>query len=1116
MVKARIDDSDVQLKAGDVPTYYGRPLAIAVVVFISLMLLSVFFISSIERRVDDISKQKTLEFSRNYATIFELNLQRSLSAAIILGGFIEDQNGDMKNFERQAQIIYFSLGGISNLQLAPDAIVQKIFPFRDGDEKAIGHNLIADDARRIEADLAIRTRSMTVAGPFKLVQGGTAIVGRYPVFVPIDSPFLTFGNSAPLDYGLQGNHRFWGYSTVLIDFERMLELSGLQQLPAQGYGYNLWRIHPDTGEVAVISASSEPLSDEKISREIQLPNAVWMLEIEQLRDLGNTYTGLIRWITATLISMVSAILMYFLTLWPERIRQIVRIRTNELQAATGHLETITSQYESILDSAAEGIYGVDSGGNVIFANPAALVAFGGLSNDIVGHSQYAKILRVAVDGSIYNRNDCSIQRSIVVGKQVHVQHALFCKVDGTQFSVEYTCSPVSKGDQELAAVIVFRDTSERALLEAELRLTSYAFDTSNAILIADKSGRILRANEAFTTMTGFVISDIKDKKFDFFTYVQEQSTNYVQISDHVNKSGTWTGEIVAERKNKKQFTCIATINRVVDPNGEISNYVMHVQDITYRKEAEQELKEQKNKAEAANKSKSEFLAMMSHEIRTPLSGVMGLLDLLSRTSIDEKQKQYIETAKDSGDALLTVINDVLDFSKMEADKLELEESVFDPVPLINSVSLLMAPRAQAKGLVFLTETSGDMPEIIKGDPGRMRQILLNLVSNAIKFTTSGSVILRMTSSADGVGFVSLVFEVIDSGIGISEENKKHLFQKFSTVDASYSRRFGGTGLGLSISHQLVTLMNGKIGVDSTIEKGSRFWFKVRMPIAVKQESMFAVKQINHHSKTTKQGLILVAEDVMANRLVIKEVLERAGHVVHLVENGLEAVQAVKLTAFDAILMDVSMPEMDGLQATRAIRGLSGETNKVPIIAMTAHALKGDREHFIASGMDDYLTKPIQTTELMATLANWIDNQPSLVADSSAKKDEDKTDTTVIPTTAGSDNMIDIAVLEQMAEDTSRELVPTLAGIFIEDSRSRLMSMSMALEKADWPNIGLHAHSLTGSGMAYGLSQMAVLARAVEYAIKDSEMGEAEKHVHTLLSQAPEHLSTLEHYLDEWS
>lgn len=1103
------DYNEEPLEGSKAPSILWRPILMALLVFISLMPFTALIISQIEQRVDDIAKQKTIEYSRSYATIFELNLQRTLSSAVILGNYIEDKAGDSTNFEREAQILYFSLGGITNLQLAPDAIVQHIFPFRPGDEKAIGHNLIKDDARKMEADLAIRTRTMTVAGPFNLVQGGKAVVGRYPIFVPTDSPFLTTDNTASLAYAEQGNHRFWGYATVLIDFDQMVELTGLEKLPIQGYGFRMWRKHPDTGELDVIAASSEPLSDQKVSSEIQLPNVVWVLEIDQLRDFGKAYGELIRWLTAALVSFIAALSVYFFTLWPERIRQQVKVRTKELDATSGHLATVTSQYESILDSVADGIYGIDSDGKIIFANPAALIAFGGLSTDIVGHSQYENILRFEVNGSEYNEMDCAIKRSIIVQKQIHIYHAVFAKLDGTRFFVEYTCSPLPKGSQQIAAVIVFKDRSERAALEAELSLTSYAFDnTSSAMLITDPKGRILRANHAFTTMTGFPMAEFKDKKLTFFTLAKENQTNYDRISDHVKKTGSWTGEIIAQRKNKNLFTCITTINRVLDSEGVVTNYVAHVQDITQRKEAEKELKEQKNKAEAANKSKSEFLAMMSHEIRTPLSGVMGLLELLSRTSIDTKQKEYIDTAKESAEALLTVINDILDFSKVEADMMELESSVFEPVALMKSVSLLMGPRAQAKGLEFVTESTGYMPEVVTGDPGRIRQILLNLVSNAIKFTTSGFVKVRMTASKERGRKASMIFEVIDSGIGISPDNRTHLFEKFSTVDASYSRRFGGTGLGLSISSQLVTLMGGKIGVDSAIDKGSRFWFKVTLPLAAKDESIFGAKQQPAVTMPVKKGYILVADDVMANRLVIKEVLELAGHEVHLVENGLEAVQAMTLSPFDAILMDVSMPEMDGLQATKAIRDMPNDASTVPIIAMTAHALKGDRERFLAAGMNDYLTKPIQTTELNACLAIWLDQERESKQSSSTHSSQS--------TTFDSTKMIDVNVLSQMAEDTSRELVPTLVEVFIKDSKSRLVDIKLAFEKSDWPAIAIQAHSMAGSGMAYGLPDLAVLAKAIEYAIKADAIDEAKSHIETYLSQASAHLEALEEYMKGWS
>jgi len=1100
------------------------PSGVSALLFIVMLFVSSFIISSIKERLNSESQIRTTEFARNFATIFELSINRSLSAAVLLGANIEESNGDITDWQTQAAIIYYSLGGITNLQLAPDAIVQKIFPLRDGDEKAFGHNLIKDDERRIEADLAIKTRSMTMAGPFNLVQGGQAIVGRYPIFIPSTSPFLAFKNTGSMSYALQGTDRFWGYATALIDFGQVLNTSGLISLPAQGYEYRLWRLHPDTGVVDVISESSGELSSNKVAREIQLPNAIWVIELDAAQGLTNAYSQLIRWSTAITISVIASVVVFFLLLWPSHMARKVKSRTKELSAAKRHLERITSQYETILDSTAEGIYGVDENGHIVFANPAAVAAFGGLSADLVGASQYTTFLKVALDGSIYNRNDCPIKKSIFLGNQMNVRHAVFSSIYDDTFNVEYTCRPVTVGDQELVAVIVFRDTSERDRLEADQLLASYAFETSNAIMITDGNGKILRINNSFTRMTGYLLSDVIGQPMSFFNFLDTHSHSMEDIAGQVNKSGLWSGEIVAFRKNKSKVTGSVTINKVSNKTNTTINYLVHIQDISARKLADEQLQEQIVKAETANKAKSEFLAMMSHEIRTPLSGVMGLLDLLLHTNVDVKQAEYITTAIESGDALLTVINDVLDFSKMEADKLELEKSIFEPVPLINSVSLLMSPRAQAKGLVFLTETSGDMPAVLLGDAGRLRQVLLNLVSNAIKFTTAGSVLLRLTASADDSNNSKLVFEVIDTGIGITEENRTHLFEKFSTVDASYSRRFGGTGLGLSISNQLVTLMGGKIGVDSAVDRGSRFWFRVLLPIAVKPQTLHDAKDKKDKVSDIK-GHILVAEDVMANRLVIKEVLQRRGLTVHMVENGLEAVQAVKLTAFDAVLMDVSMPEMDGIQATAAIRALTDDRKAVPIIAMTAHALKGDKEHFIASGMDDYLTKPIEPNKLIATLAKWIMRKDTkVVAGSEAtakstkksKKSDSESETAESVGSMSIEGILDTGILEQMAEDTSRDLVPTLGHIFIRDARSRLVKMSISAELSEWESIGMNAHAIAGSSLAYGLPELATLSRAVEYAIKNNEIDQAEKEMKILLLDAPLHLNALEQYLKAWS
>jgi PAS domain S-box-containing protein len=384
-------------------------------------------------------------------------------------------------------------------------------------------------------------------------------------------------------------------------------------------------------------------------------------------------------------------------------------------------------------------------------------------------------------------------------------------------------------------------------------------------------------------------------------------------------------------------------------------------------EASEALRTAKEAAEAANRAKSDFLAIMSHEIRTPLSGMVGMIDLLRETPLNQEQQRFTKLAKESSDNLLSVINDILDFSKLEAGRLAAEKIDFDVTHLINGVQSLFGAKVGDKGLDLTVSLAPDLPQWLKGDPNRIRQILLNLVNNAIKFTDRGRVGVRASHRRLGDGSVELRIEVTDSGIGMRAETQAQLFNPFVQADTSISRKYGGSGLGLAICKQLCAMMNGSIGVDSTSGEGSTFWFTV-------QCAPGAPSMVESPALVPEGGRslrILVAEDSPIIATLISGLLAKQGFSKpDMVVNGKEAVAAVSRKSYDVVLMDVQMPEMDGMSATRAIRNLAGPERTVPIIALTANALVGQRENYLAAGMNDYVTKPIKPATLVAAINRW--------------------------------------------------------------------------------------------------------------------------------------------------
>jgi len=389
-------------------------------------------------------------------------------------------------------------------------------------------------------------------------------------------------------------------------------------------------------------------------------------------------------------------------------------------------------------------------------------------------------------------------------------------------------------------------------------------------------------------------------------------------------------------------------------------------------EQSKRLDAEKAAAEAASAAKSAFLATVSHEVRTPMNGILGMASLLSETALDDVQRNHLDIIQMSGATLLELLNDILDLSKIEAGKLELVETDFDVALLLQEIEMVWQPRFADHGLEFVWNVDPDLPQILNGDPGRIRQILFNYLSNALKFTDAGRVEVCATIDRVENKRLSLKFSVTDTGAGIPADRLGDLFKSFSQLDSSATREYGGTGLGLAISKHLARMMGGAVGVESVPGRGSTFWASVVCGVVAARAAVPRVQTGRGASLSPADSRslhILVAEDNKINQAFIRALLERWGHRVTLVGNGQEALDCVAACSsggedkFDLVLMDVQMPHMDGVTATKHIRRLEGQPGSIPIIAVTANAMVGDRERYVGSGMDDYVSKPIEPRSL---------------------------------------------------------------------------------------------------------------------------------------------------------
>ena len=378
----------------------------------------------------------------------------------------------------------------------------------------------------------------------------------------------------------------------------------------------------------------------------------------------------------------------------------------------------------------------------------------------------------------------------------------------------------------------------------------------------------------------------------------------------------------------------------------------------------------KEKAEAATRAKSIFLANMSHEIRTPMNGIIGMADLLAQTPLSEEQHDYLNTIILSGRNLLSIINDILDFSKIESNQIELENIPFHLTEQVEEVIKVLTIKANENKVSLNKSFGPGVPAMVKGDPYRLKQVITNLVNNAIKFTFDGKVTIETLLEKDGDRSVKLRVKVIDTGIGISAEAQEKLFKSFSQADSSTTRKYGGTGLGLAISKSLCEMMDGEIGVESELGKGSTFWFTSVFEKIQDQEIQKASTPTADTETETQPMYILLAEDNLINQKVALMNLQRFGHKVDIAKNGLEAVELSRKNRYDLILMDIQMPEMDGYEATTIIRNdekLQDKRKPIPIIAMTANSFEGDRERCLTIGMDDFISKPFRINDLLKAL-----------------------------------------------------------------------------------------------------------------------------------------------------
>ena len=682
-----------------------------------------------------------------------------------------------------------------------------------------------------------------------------------------------------------------------------------------------------------------------------------------------------------------------------------------------------------------------------------------------------------------------------------------------------------KGDGSIYAVVgrsmadggyltLFRDVTAERLAQAraaefEQRLSDALESMSEGFALYDADDVLVLCNETYRTMYGDSSAFIRTGRR--FEDIVRDAALAGQFPAAIGREEEWVAERLRAHRNPPDQPVLQTLSdgrvlMVAEYRTREGGFVGIRADITERVRTEHDLRTARDvledqarslrdlagqidaarrRAEEAGAAKSRFLAMMSHELRTPMTGLLGMIELISRTPLDNEQQAFVDTMRESAETLLALLNDILDYSKLEAGKVQIEEIVFDPVQVVRDVVGLFQPQASAKGLVLAAEVRPSVPSWVRGDPLRVKQILSNLVSNAIKFTAAGAIGVDLSAAEGPDGTVRLLGRVSDTGQGIEPEVQQNLFQAFEQGDTSTTRRFGGTGLGLAISRRLVEGMGGEITVESVPGRGATFRFSVLVRIAaVPPRGEPGVAEVDDGPIPPLR--ILLAEDNDVNRMLVSKVLAQSGHRVDEAVDGSEALRAAVRVDYDVILMDMQMPVMDGMAATRAIRTLPGESAAVPIIALTADAMPEHRQMYLDAGVNALLTKPVDWRLLHRTLVRVVRGESPVAGPASAPAPHPLP----VETTLDGLPLFDRERVEQGLGVLPPHRVAGMLGMLPAEVRRRLDEYREALQADDLATARRAAHTLKGLAANFGAARLEAIARAAEAACGSVEAARA--------------------------